>query len=350
MTPFYVGPEVTEQRREFYGRLDAKDTAPLWEALARLVTPEPRSACVPTIWRYDEVRPLLMEAGRLFTAKEAERRVLVLENPGVRGQSRITQSLYAGLQLVLPGEIAPGHRHVASALRFIQEGTGAYTTVEGERITMHPGDFLLTPNWTWHDHGNPSEEPVVWLDGLDVPLVNTMDTSFAEHYPADMQLVSKAEGDSLARYGGNMMPIDYEPPRPSSPVFAYPYSRSREVLDKMHRTSDPHAAHGIKMQYINPATGGPPMPTIGAYLQLIPRGFRGAMYRSTDATVFCAVEGQGTTKIGDTEITWKAKDVFVAPSWQWVAHSSDIDAVLFSFSDRPAQKALGLWREEHSRP
>ena len=345
MTDFHISPEATAIRKEFYGRLDKKNTFPLWEVLSRLVTPEPQPQCVPALWRYDEVRPLLMEAGSLVTAKEAERRVLVLENPGVRGESRITQSLYAGLQLVLPGEIAPGHRHAASALRFILEGTGAYTTVEGERITMHPGDFILTPNWTWHDHGNPSNEPVVWLDGLDVPLINTMDTSFAEHYPSDKQSVTQNSGNAEAQYGSHMLPLEYEPPRPSSPLFCYPYSRSREAIETLSRNGDPHPIHGYKLQYVNPATGGYPMPTIGAYLQLLPKGFDGRVYRSTDATVFCCMEGSGRTQIGNQTFSWTPRDVFVVPSWAPVSHHTDPGAVLFSFSDRPAQKALGLWRE-----
>ena len=113
--------------------------------------------------------------------------MLILENPGLRGKSRVTGSLYIGLQLILPGEIARCHRHATSALRFVLEGTGAYTAVEGERTTMHPGDFILTPSWTYHDHGNPSDGPMVWLDGLDIPIVNLFDTSFAEHYPGEVQ-------------------------------------------------------------------------------------------------------------------------------------------------------------------
>ena len=116
----------------------------------------------------------------LISAEEAERRVLMLVNPGLRDASQITQSLYAGLQLVMPGEITSSHRHSAAALRFVIEGEGAYTTVNGERVTMRPGDFILTPSWTHHDHGNPSSQPVVWLDGLDIRIVNIFDASFAE--------------------------------------------------------------------------------------------------------------------------------------------------------------------------
>ncbi len=346
-TAFYNKPEVTAERREFYARLDGNSAAPLWEVLADIVRTEPRTACRPALWRYDEIRPLIMESGRIITAKEAERRVLILENPGLRGQSRITQSLYAGMQLVLPGEVAPSHRHTASALRFIIEGEGAYTAVDGERVTMRPGDFILTPSWTYHDHGNPSNQPVVWLDGLDIPTVNHFDTSFAEHYPEETQPVSRQEGDALARYGANLLPLEFTPMK-RSPLLSYPYARSREALDQLHRNGPVHASHGVKMQFVNPATGGYPMPTIGAFIQLLPAGFPGAPYRSTDATVYCCVEGSGESRVGDAALSWKQHDVFVVPSWTPVAHHARQESVLFSFSDRPAQKALGIWREDVS--
>lgn len=345
-TAFFIKPETSPERRDLYERLDDRSTAPLWEVLAKLVTPEPKTSCVPALWRYDEIRPLLMEAGRLITAKEAERRVLVLENPGLRGASQITQSLYAGVQLVLPGEIAPSHRHVASALRFVIEGEGAYTAVDGERTTMRPGDFILTPSWTYHDHANPGDRPAIWLDGLDLPIVNLLDTSFAEHHPAETQPVTRPEGDALARYGTNLLPVDYTPRSLSAPVFAYPYARSREALERLYRDGPVDPRHGVKLQYVNPATGGYPMPTIAAFLQLLPPGFQGKAYRSTDATVYCVAEGRGSSRVGDSTFTWGPHDVFVVPSWRPVSHEAQDEAVLFSFSDRAAQKALGLWREQ----
>ena len=143
-----------------------------------------------------------------------------------------------------------------------------------------------------------------------------------------------------------MMPLEYQPPRPSSPVFTYPYTRSRQTLEHVYRNSALHPCHGAKMQFINPATGGYPMPTIGAFLQLLPAGFAGAPYRSTDGTVYCAVEGRGQSRVGDSTFAWKEHDIFVAPSWYTVSHHAETEAVLFSFSDRPVQKALGLWREQ----
>lgn len=347
MDSAFVKPELTPERQAFYERLHTKNIAPLWEVLARIIPAHPTPEAVAVLFKYDDVRPMIMEAGTLLTPQEAERRVLILENPALRGQSRLTQSLYAGLQLILPGETAPVHRHAASALRFVVEGTGAFTAVEGEKTMMRPGDFILTPSWTYHDHGNPGDQPVVWMDGLDIPIVNLFDTSFLERMPEEEGQVDRVPpGDALARYGSNMLPVDFTPTRLSSPIFNYPYARTRETLETISRNGEPHPCHGIKMRYVNPASGGYPMPTIGAFMQLLPKGFRGQPYRSTDATIFCVVEGRGTTRVGNTTFAWGPRDIFVSPSWAPVAHETAEESVIFSMSDRPAQIALGLWREQ----
>lgn len=334
-------------RLALYGRLDEANSAPLWAVMSQLVTPEPRPRCVAHKWDYSIMRKLLLEAGELITAKEAERRVLVLENPGIRGISQITQSLYAGLQLILPGEVAPSHRHAAAALRLIVEGQGGYTAVSGERIPMSPGDFILTPSWTFHDHGNLGDNPVIWLDGLDVPMVNLFDASFAEAYPGgETQKVERFAGDALTRYGSNMLPVEYVPRGTSSPVFHYPYARVRDVFRQLDGGGRVDPCHGTKLQYVNPATGGYPLPTMGAFMQQLPARFNGRSYRSTDSTVYCVREGHGVSTINGERIEWQVGDVFVAPSWSITSHQAAEQAVLFSFSDRPAQKSLGLWREE----
>jgi gentisate 1,2-dioxygenase len=343
---FFQKPALTPERQSFYDRLAAGGVAPLWEVLGTLIRPRPLPDAEPVVWRYDDLRPLIMEAGRLLTPQEAERRVLVLENPGLRGQSRITGSLYAGLQLILPGEVAVSHRHVASALRFVIEGEGAYTAVEGEKTTMHPGDFILTPSWTFHDHGNPGDQPTVWLDGLDIPIVNLFDSCFAEHNPGGTPAHDVPEGDSVFRYASNMLPVDYVPARQASPIFNYPYARSREALHELSSNGPAHVSHGIEMRFVNPATGGYPMPTMGAFMQLLPRGFVGRPYRQTDAEVYVVVEGKGRTRIGDTVLEWGPRDIFVVPSWSPASHEPAEESVLFSISDRPAQQALGLWREQ----
>ena len=333
-------------RQRFYDRIAPHSLAPLWERLHTLVTQSPITPIQPAIWHYDhDVRACLMEAGNLITAKEAERRVLILENPGMPGHTCITHSLFAGLQLILPGEVAPAHRHTQSALRFIIEGHGAYTAVEGERTLMEPGDFVLTPSWTWHDHGNQTNQPMVWLDGLDIPIVRLLDATFSQPANAESQGVSRASGDSYARYGANMLPVDFEPGK-ASPVFNYPYDRTRSALETLAHNGDPDRVHGYKLRYVNPATGGSPMPTIGACMQWLPGNFTTIPYRCTDGTVYSAVEGEGETVVGDTILHWKPRDIFVVPSWCWHQHRVQTDAVLFSFSDRPVQEAFGLWREE----
>jgi gentisate 1,2-dioxygenase len=343
-------PAETPERLAFYERISRKHLTPLWVSLANLVTPEPVSGCQPAAWSFADIRAAMMESGSLITAKEAERRVLILENPGLRGQSKITTDLYAGVQLVLPGEVAPAHRHAQSALRFVLEGDGAHTAVNGERTIMHYGDFVITPPMAWHDHGNESSEPIFWLDGLDIPLVQFLDASFAEHHDEDEQPISRPVGDSEARFGSNLLPID-DIPRGASPVFNYPYARTREALATLARTGAWDPCHGLKMRYSNPVTGGHPLTTIAAFIQLLPQGFQSARYRSTDATVFVAVEGRGRTRVGsDFVVEWQPRDIFVVPSWKVVAHEATSEAVLFSFSDRPVQEALHLFREERLEP
>jgi gentisate 1,2-dioxygenase len=336
----------TPARQAFYERIAPSNLAPLWETLHSLVTPEPAPSCLPALWRYEEIRPHLMQAGDLITAREAQRRVLILENPGLKGQATITGSLFAGLQLILPGEVAPAHRHTQSALRFIIEGHGAYTAVDGERTSMQPGDFVITPSWTWHDHGNETNEPMVWLDGLDIQIVKLLSASFAEQAPAEVQAVTRPEGDSAARFGNNLLPVDWKPEVKTSPVFNYPYTRSCEALETLSRNGEPDAYHGYKMRYVNPANGEYAMPTIGTFIQLLPKGFSTQPCRSTDGTVYVAVEGSGETRIGDKAFRWQPRDIFIAPSWMPVSHLAKDESVLFSFSDRPVQEKLGLWREQ----
>ena len=342
-----AAPATTPEREAFYREIAPHNLAPLWEVLRGIVTKEPVSPAKPAIWHYDaEVRPYLMRTGKLISAREAERRVLILENPGLKGKTSVTHSLFAGLQLIFPGEVAPAHRHSQSALRFVIEGSGAYTAVDGERTIMEYGDFIITPSWTWHDHGNDSDEPMVWLDGLDVPLVRLLDASFAEPGNAETQMVTRPAGDALQRYGQGLLPVDWKPQSKASPIFSYPYGRTREALATLARNGEPDPCHGYKMRYVNPATGDYAMPTIATFMQLLPNGFSTSPYRSSDGTVFVCVEGKGETRIGDETVQWGPRDIFVAPSWNRTVHRAEAESVLFSFSDRPVQDKLGLWRED----
>jgi gentisate 1,2-dioxygenase len=340
--------DQSQARDAFYEKISGGNLSALWTVLGDLVTPEPRSACRPFLWRFEAIKSFMIEAGALITAKEAERRVLVLENPGFRGQSKITTSLYAGVQMVLPGEVAPAHRHTQSALRFVLEGKGAHTAVDGERTLMSPGDFVTTPAMAWHDHGNESDAPMFWLDGLDIPLVQFLDASFAEMLNADEQPISRPPGDSLARYGRNLLPVGLKRASKTSPVFNYPYEETRAALEAMRRGGPLDECHGLKLRYTNPITGDYAMPTIGAFIQMLPKGFVTTGYRATDATVFTVVEGRGRSRVGDLTFEWGPKDLFVIPSWVWASHEADEDSVLFSYSDRPVQEKLDLFREQRA--
>ena len=338
-------PATTAERQRFYDAIEPESMRALWSVMSGIITPEPRSPCRPFLWRYASIRERLVEAAALISAREAERRVLILENPGLKGTSKVTTSLYCGVQCVMPGEVAPAHRHTQSALRFVLESSGGFTAVGGERTEMRFGDFVITPNWEWHDHANTGADPIFWLDGLDIPVVQFLDASFAEGHGDEQQPITVPDGDAAARYGANMLPVGYEKARPTSPIFNYPYERSREALERMRARDEWDPAHGLKMRYANPVDGGWAMPTIGTCLQLLPAGFDGAPCRSTDATVYVGVEGTGRTHIGDETVEWGPRDVFVVPSWHEIRHETDADAVLFSYSDRPIQEKLGLFRE-----
>ena len=340
-----VNLAAEEGRKDFYERAKTQHLAPLWRVLHGLVTATPATRCVPAIWHYRDIRPYLMEACKLIGAAEAERRVMVLENPGLPGQSRATQSLFAGLQIILPGEIAPAHRHVASALRFIIEGKDAFTAVAGERTMMEPGDFVITPSWTWHDHGNEGKGPMVWLDGLDMHVINMLAASFREDMGGKAHRLERPEGAAPAEFGNNLLPVDVTHRSQTSPIFNYPYRKSRESLDTLARMRDPDPWHAYKMKFINPVNGGWAMPTMSTWMQLIPKGFKSAPYRSTDSSVFTVVEGHGRSGIGGESFNWGPHDIFVAPSWMAHAHEASEDAVLFLYSDRVIQEKLDIWRE-----
>jgi gentisate 1,2-dioxygenase len=342
------GPKhnIDAAREEFYERIAKRDMAPLWKVMKNVVTKEPVTRCVPHVWHYEDVKALVMESGGLISAEEALRRVLILENPAMHGESKATNTLFAGIQMILPGEVAPAHRHVSSAIRFVLDGEGAYTSVEGEKAFMSPGDFVITANWAPHDHGNPSKKPMLWLDVLDFPAVNFFEASFADYPDNEMPNTTRGDGDSAAFYASGVLPDGAPTKLNRSPVINYTYARTRPILDRLKKSGEVDKRHGARVHYVNPVNGGPVLPTMGASLALFPKGFKGAPYRATDGTIFVCTEGGGTSKVGDTELEWGVNDVFVVPPWKSYSHHPAKESVLFSISDRPAQEALGIWREE----
>jgi gentisate 1,2-dioxygenase len=317
--------DLQSQRDEFYKRIEPQSMAPLWTRLKSLVPKEPTPTAAAHRWRYAQAREYVLDAANHITAEEAERRVLILENPALRGMSQVTGNLFAGLQLIMPGETAPAHRHTQSALRFIIEGAGAYTTVDNEKVMMEPGDLVITPAWRWHLHGNDSKGPMIWLDGLDIPLTMYMGGTFRE------------EEHQRAAAGENPVPM---------PPIHFPYVAARRSLHDMARAGapDPHLGHLLR--YLDPTTGGWAMPTMATMIRLLPRGFASAPYRSSDSMVFVAVEGRGEVEIAGNKFDISPHDIFVVPGWLTYTLRASEDLVLFSYSDRAAQEKLGFFREQ----
>jgi gentisate 1,2-dioxygenase len=345
-----VQPQTYPQELEAYlSGLSQYHVGPLWKFLRQALTPEPKSQAQPFLWRWKELRPQLLRAGALVSAAEAERRVLMLLNPGLEGRLATTHTLYGGLQLILPGEVAATHRHTPNALRFIMEGEGAYTVVDGEKMTMSFGDFVLTPTWTWHDHGSESSGPVVWLDGLDMPLAALLEGIFFEPYPQEAQAWTKTVNNSVAEYGaGGLLPTWRRATSAHSPLLKYAWKEAREAVASLSASTE-SPFDGAMLEYVNPVTGGPALATMASFLQKLKPGQKTETHRHSVSAIYLAVEGHGRTVIEGKAYEWSPGDVLALPTWCWHSHenlSAGEDAILFSFTDAPVMKALQWFREE----
>ncbi|MFG3662543.1 cupin domain-containing protein [Streptomyces sp. NPDC047706] len=336
-----------------YDELDALHVGALWRHLSNLFPAQPPARALPVHWDYAKLRPYMLRFADSLSIEEAQRRVLMLINPGMRDTSATVTGLYAGIQIILPGEQAQAHRHSANAFRYIIEGSGAYTTVAGERVHMSPGDLLLTPGWQWHDHYHEGEGPMMWLDGLDFPLVNSLDTAFFELHDQTAQKPAVPDDlSSLQFIHGRLNPSWIGERSASSPIGKYPWAETERAFEAIADHATGSEIDGISLEYTNPWTGGPVMPTMACRIQRLVPGFRGAARRHTAATILHVVRGQGTTVVNDQEFHWGDKDVLVVPSWATYRHvntSRTDDAVLFAYSNEPVVKALGLYREELMR-
>ena len=338
----------TVEREAWYEKIKAYQLSPLWRFLSTLVTPVPRGACVPYLWKFAEVEPFVLEAGELITAQEAERRVLILENPGLAGTSQITTSLYAGLQLVKPGEIAPAHRHTQSALRFVLKGSGAHTAVDGERTVMRYGDFVITPPGAWHDHGNDSDEPGIWIDGLDYPLVRELDAVIKKDIEKAQN--TKRTGTTERRFGSaGLRPTKVTPQETKlSSMIHYRWVTTEAMLEKMAAADDASKNDDIMIEYVNPATGNSVFNTIGCYIQMIRPGVTTVKQREVAHKVYQVFRGSGKVVIGDQTFEYEEGDFFVIPSGSWHQHINEGSnpTILFSLQDKPAMERLGLYSHE----
>ena len=340
--------EVTDVER-FYSGLEENHLQGLWRVTTQ--TPEPRTAAVPHVWRGEMLRRQLRQAGEVMTMdRSAERRVLLLVNPGLVANNAATHTLTACVQMIKPGEVAPTHRHTPSAIRFIMDGDGAYTTVNGEKLIVHPGDLILTPNWCWHDHGNETDAPIIWMDGLDRPLISSLNAVFFQPHSEDRQAVTLPENYSARKYAGGHVRPAWERGAPAmSPQHVYRWEDSYAALTGMAAVGEASPFDDVAVDYVSPLTGGHALPTLGCAIQLIRPGVQTRAHRHTSSSVFLVYRGRGYSVINGERYDWEAGDLLAVPTWAWHEHAnaSDSDeAVLFSINDLPVMEALALYREQ----
>jgi len=324
-----------------------RNMAPTWKYIADFVSKEPRTSYRPWLWKWDDIVPLVMRSGDLITPERgAERRSMEHVNPDLKPFYATSHTIATAFQLVRPGEIAPAHRHAAGAVRFAAKSQGGevFTKVQGERLYMEPNDLLLTPSWTWHEHENNTGHDIIWLDALDFPLVNLLQASIFE--PGEGE-VSPNKPDHYTRDRLSIYrPVGWGQYPESHPIMRYPWVDMKRALDSL--SSEDGCPHdGIILEYTNPLNSGPTLPTMSCRAQLLTPGKSTRAHRATSSTVYYVIEGQGTTVIDGVAFDWAPGDVFVVPNWAWHEHrNGDQSAYLFSITDEPVMRMLGMYREQ----
>ncbi|MBC8945159.1 MULTISPECIES: cupin domain-containing protein [Xenorhabdus] len=335
----------------YYQELEKHRTGALWTIANKIEPWQPKSASVPVLWRYSVLREHVLKSADLVTPEKAGRRVVYLNNAGDPGSSSAVGLLYSGIQTMRPGEAASAHAHSSSALRFIMEGRGAYTIVNGHKMPLEANDFVLTPGGTWHEHGvDPDGSQCIWQDGLDIPLVNVLEAGFYKVHPDLRQAVTEPVDASVALWGAPALrPQNIGWDKPYSPLFKYQWEPTYAALQRYAHVSEGSPFDDILMHYTNPLTGGHVMPTLGASMQLLRPGFVGKAHRHTGSFIYQVAKGQGYSVIDGQRFDWQARDIFCVPSWALHEHvntSQTEDACLFCFNDLPVIQALQLYYEE----
>lgn len=323
-----------------------KNLSGYWRLGMEGLPPHPMTAVEPCLWTWVDVHESLVRAGEVISLENSERRVVRLVNPGLdQKHAFATHTLQISFQYVKPGENARAHRHTPAALRFVIQGNGAYTTVNGQQCVMEPGDLILTPKLTWHDHSNDSNEPMIWLDGLDFPLITALHQVMQERYSERRQPIEKSSEEVTKNLGAAL--------RHGIPVndfFHYKWRDTERALYELTKSpANKNRFDGYLLEYRNPLTGGPTMTTIQCAVQLLPPADETEAHRHTSTVIYHVFRGQGATRIGEQVFDWQQGDSFVVPLWydhRHINRSSSEDAILFSMSDAPVVKALDLYREE----
>ena len=331
-----------DDRQPLLDALAAVHVQPLWDRYMRLNTRQPHEH-EPLHWPWNTMSKLVERASREVSMHEAERRALLLTHPDFPETVFTTPTLSGALQILLPGESAPPHRHTLAALRLVMSGSGAVTIVDGKHCAMEPGDLILTPAMSWHEHIHEGGTPMVWFDGLDYPLARQLQDVFFEHGPGPTPPRGLAElsDDTIAE--GGLLP-DTPAATPYSPLYRYAWSRVRRALAAMPAAKD----GSRRLRYVNPVDGGAVMPTIDCYADRFDAGVSTLPKRTTATAIAVVIEGEGHTRIGDQRIAWKQHDVFTLPRWAWTEHKATRTSTIFVMSDRELLRRIDHLREEQA--
>ncbi|MGP4111719.1 cupin domain-containing protein [Streptomyces sp. 4N509B] len=345
--------ETDPELRALYQDIEAAELRPLWTITEQLLTPTPRPRAVPWLWRASELRPLAERAIRLVPVERGgERRVLSLTNPGLGGRPYAAGTLWGALQCLGPRETAPAHRHTPGAIRFVTEGEGVWTTVDGDACDMHPGDLVLTPGGAWHDHANGGDGHMYWFDGLDLPMIEALDAVFFEQHPELRQPVMGEHNRSereFAEAGGALAdtmvagavrgPLDAEPSR----LLVYRWEETDRRLTELAAGSREPL---VSLEFTNPRSGASVLPTLSCGMHRVRPGGGSTPVRRSGNRIYVVFRGSGHSVLGGRRFDWRAGDMFVVPSWVAEEHHSEEGADLFSLGDDPVLRALGVFREE----
>lgn len=333
---------------EYRQGLTDRNLVPLWPSL-RAVLPygKPSRRTKPVLWRYNEIRPNLLKAGELTPIHKAERRVLVLANPGLGLENmQATPSIYIGMQLIQPGETAPNHKHSPSAVRFVVEGSGGYTVVEGEKCPMEKGDLILTPSGLWHEHGHSGKGPVIWMDALDLPAVYALEASYCTD--GEPQTPRNLPDSSQTKYrrAGVLPYRSMGRPRATYPLLRFPWSEVRQALEAMAGTASRDEI--VHLAYVNPETGQECLPILGFSAIMLRPGETVTPPPRSASAVMHAISGSGDAEIDGVSLAWDESDTLAVPTHAKVRltnKSAKTPAFLFMVDDAPMQRKLGFYEE-----
>ena len=329
--------------QDYRDALTGAGVAPLWPMMRNVLPhgqPQPKTRT--GLWKYADLRPLLLRAGELTPVEKAERRVLVLSDPGRGvGAMQVTASLYLGMQLLLPGETAPAHVHTPSAARIIIEGTGGHTVVDGEKLPMEEGDLVLTPGGDWHDHGHEGTGPVIWLDALDLPLFHYLEGSYATEGPLQAQR-NRPDASMVEYRAAGLVPSRARHQARRYPMTRFPWARTEDALREIARYGDGRVA---EVDYINPETGQDVLPAMGFTAMMLGKGQSDHPPVRSCSSAFHVVKGRGKTVIDGQVVEWGPKDTFSAAPFVAIDHQADEESFLVRIHDRPLQDKLGYYEE-----